>query len=164
MCCSVLQCVAVSCRQFATPVADNQVVVQRAAVCCSVLQCIAVSCSVYEAGGVTSVTCELLNCYNVVQRVAVSCIVLQCVAVRCSVYVVGGITCKHTHIHTHTHTEAAAGDIQRVPGGGNCAAPHSRRASQVCMYVHTYVPMRIPHPRNPPDRKTQISLYVFKAD
>jgi len=66
VCCSVLQCVAVSvsCRKEPDILEDekNTFLLQCVAVCCSVLQCVAVCCSV-------------------LQCVAVCCSVLQCVAV-----------------------------------------------------------------------------------
>jgi len=73
VCCSVLQCVAVSCCES-----------QWAAVSCSVLQCVAVaSCeSLHVRGHVRVLQCVAVCC-NVLQCVAVSCSVLQYVAVCC---------------------------------------------------------------------------------
>jgi len=75
VCCSVLQCAAISsvCSQlhllyFLWYHSVNRSVLQCVAVCCSALQCVAV-------------------CFSVLQCVAVCCSVLQCVAVCCSVHV-----------------------------------------------------------------------------
>jgi len=88
VCCSVLQCVAVSVamssgqpkkRQgLCTPIAPIYSVLQCVAVCCSVLQCVAVYCSVLQCVSLRVVEC-LVVC------VAVCCSVLQCTAVCCSV-------------------------------------------------------------------------------
>jgi len=80
VCCSVLQCVAVSVGTLITPQnASHQTSHVRCVCVCDVLwcvlQCIAVCCRVQ---GVT-VCCSVLQC------VAVCCSVLQCVAVCCSV-------------------------------------------------------------------------------
>jgi len=100
MCCSVLQCVAVSCS-----------VLQRVAACCGVLQCVAVCCTRRHEMNACDVNvlqalelvwalfakepcCTL--CCSLLQCVAVCCSVLQCVAVCCSVlqcFAVKGMPC-----------------------------------------------------------------------
>jgi len=68
VCCSVLHCLAMSCRACRLlRISTLPSVVQSIAVCCSILQCVAVCCSI-------------------LQCVAVCCSILQCVAVCCSVF------------------------------------------------------------------------------
>jgi len=52
VCCSVLQCVAVSCIpnriSFCIPISMSSLMLQCVAVCCGVPQCVAVCCSVLQ--------------------------------------------------------------------------------------------------------------------
>ena len=63
VCCSVLQCVAESRKDFgpllSRPARRLLSVLQCAAVCCSVLQCVAVCCSVLQC---VAVCCSVLQC------------------------------------------------------------------------------------------------------
>ena len=97
VCCSVLQCVAVTwimhtaahCNTLLHVAVTRDSFVSHypcVAVCCSVLQCVAVCCSVLQC---VAVCCSVLQCVavccSVLQCVAVCCCVLQYVAVCCSV-------------------------------------------------------------------------------
>ena len=83
VCCSVLQCVAVSeTWRFHT---ERARVLQCVAVCCSVLQCVAVCCSELHSVRPGIFTWHERMCCSALQHVVACCSVLQRVAVCCSV-------------------------------------------------------------------------------
>jgi len=110
VCCSMLQCVAESCRELQRvavcvheqPVLTNTgpglSVLQCATVCCSALRC--VSFYMHEKPALTNMglgmsvlQCIALYC-GVLQCVAVCCSVLHCVAVCCSVLQCVAVCCS----------------------------------------------------------------------
>jgi len=65
VCCSVLQCVAVSCRACGAFSQKTGLFCQGAGLCCSVLQCVAVCCSVLQY---VAVCCRECQCVAVVAK------------------------------------------------------------------------------------------------
>ena len=96
VCCSLLQCVAVSCS-----------VLQRVAVCCSLLQSVAVCCSLWHA----PIICQGIQewcvlqyvavCYSVLQRATMCYSLLQSVAVCCILW--HSVACSYTYIDIHMY-------------------------------------------------------------
>ena len=118
-CCSVLQCVAVRCREshLSKGVDDIGVVLQirripRDAMCCSVLQCVVVCCNTLQSPCIKlSLLC-----------VAVCCSALQCVVVCCRAHLAKALTIhcntlQHiamTHCNTLQHTALHCNTLQHT--------------------------------------------------
>jgi len=113
VCCNVLQCVALCCRDIHTCKSSEWWhPMWPSTMCCSVLQCVVVCCDVLQCVGLwcmntyihpagTSTTCCSVLQYvavwhSVAQCVTVCCSALQCVALHCSVLIC--VTWIHRHI------------------------------------------------------------------
>ena len=112
VCCSVLQCVAVSCSiSDATTTAHAKATPTsvRIAVCCSVLQCVAVCCVALQCVAVFRIALQCVAACCIVLQYVVGfyngarqknaeqcqvCYVLQCVAVCCSVFKCVALNCS----------------------------------------------------------------------
>jgi len=114
VCCSVLQCAAVS---FS--------VLQCAAMCCRVLQCVAVCCSVLQCAITPDCMHDRHEC-NTLQHTATHCNILQHTAMHC-------ITLQHTATHPLAECYADRRDMTH----GLYIHIDSRREPIAAMSVHS---------------------------